>query len=367
VNHPIEKLVSDFWENKLSLEEREALLQKLDDSHPEWMQQLGAGFHASSAETTHQKQDEFFKKQFELLQHSIAEKTAQPAVIKSMRPAYIKWWWAAATIFFSIGIASLFFINDPHRNTSATQQQALSNLADEIKTFKLVNTTANQMQATLSDGTLLVMHPASELSYTSEYGKNIRAISLVKGKAFFKVAKDKKHPFIVSVSGIEVKALGTAFTIDKSSVDKVSVHLAEGRVSVIATAESKMKMQDVFLMPGDNLLIDIDKKSIHTDNAATVQKTLKPNISPALPVKTHNIPQLDFNQQELKQVFAQLMAYYRISIVFTEEDVKDLWFTGTFKSGDSMQIVLGTVCKVNGLVFRHDNGSFIISKKAPAQ
>lgn len=349
------------------MEERQALLQKLEDNHPEWTQQLEAGFHASSVETPHEKHDEFFKRQFELLQHSIAEKTAQPAVIKSMRPAYTKWWWAAATIVFSIGIASLFFINDSHRNTSATQQQALSNLADEIKTFKLVNTTANKMQAMLSDGTLLVMHPASELSYTSEYGKNIRAISLVKGKAFFKVAKDKKHPFIVTVSGIEVKALGTTFTIDKSSISNVSVHLSEGRVSVIATAASKINMRDVFLKPGDDLLIDIDKKSIHIDNAATVQKTVKPNISPALPVKTHNIPQLDFNQQELKQVFAQLMAYYRINIVFKEEDVKDLWFTGTFKTSDSMQIVLGTVCKVNGLVFRHDNGSFIISKKTPAQ
>lgn len=58
-----------------------------------------------------------------------------------------------------------------------------------------------------------------------------RRVTLVRGQAFFEVAKDERHPFVVSASGSTVRALGTRFGV-RTAGNAVSVVLAEGSVRV---------------------------------------------------------------------------------------------------------------------------------------
>src|SRR5690606_27077091 len=54
---------------------------------------------------------------------------------------------------------------------------------------------------------------------------------LDKGQAFFRVAKDRRYPFVVSAAGRTVTALGTAFDVRVDS-GALKVVLVEGKVRV---------------------------------------------------------------------------------------------------------------------------------------
>ena len=64
----------------------------------------------------------------------------------------------------------------------------------------------------LPDGTNVVLNSASQLSYLNNFGEKVRRVQL-NGEAYFKVAHDEKHAFIVQVGDLEVKVLGTSFQV----------------------------------------------------------------------------------------------------------------------------------------------------------
>lgn len=85
------------------------------------------------------------------------------------------------------------------------------------------------MSVGLPDGSLAVLDTNSELRAWTP-GKT-RRLELVRGRAFFKVAKDPAHPFVVQAGDHSVTALGTQFDVDLRPAS-FKVVLSEGRVRV---------------------------------------------------------------------------------------------------------------------------------------
>ncbi|HWW27126.1 MAG TPA: FecR domain-containing protein [Caulobacter sp.] len=85
------------------------------------------------------------------------------------------------------------------------------------------------MSVTLPDGSLAVLDTNSELRAWAP-GRE-RRLELVRGRAFFKVAKDPVHPFVVQAGAHSVTALGTQFDVDLRP-KSFKVVLSEGRVRV---------------------------------------------------------------------------------------------------------------------------------------
>lgn len=79
----------------------------------------------------------------------------------------------------------------------------------------------------LPDGSTLVLNTrsAAEVRYTA----GERHVELVRGEAFFSVAKDAARPFVVAAGGVESRALGTAFVVRRGERDTELV-VTEGRV-----------------------------------------------------------------------------------------------------------------------------------------
>lgn len=85
---------------------------------------------------------------------------------------------------------------------------------------------------TLSDGTQVWLNAESSITYPSRFeGSATRTVSL-RGEAYFEVAKDKTHPFIVSHNGITTRVTGTSFNIRSYAGEQPHVTLASGSVSV---------------------------------------------------------------------------------------------------------------------------------------
>lgn len=82
---------------------------------------------------------------------------------------------------------------------------------------------------TLSDGSQVQLNLGTELVY-SHY-KDQRRVTLKNGEAFFKVAHDRDHPFIVRAGGGQVRVTGTQFNVWEYE-EQVRVILLEGSVQI---------------------------------------------------------------------------------------------------------------------------------------
>lgn len=114
---------------------------------------------------------------------------------------------------------------------------------------------------TLSDGTIVAVNAGSTLIYPKEFTSKTRTVFL-SGEANFSIAKNKRKPFIVKTKHIDVKALGTKFTIQCYPNDKsTKATLIEGSVQVNTDFD---KLHSHILKPNDQLTFS------HLDNKVTV-------------------------------------------------------------------------------------------------
>ncbi|MEO6873589.1 MAG: FecR domain-containing protein [Opitutaceae bacterium] len=81
----------------------------------------------------------------------------------------------------------------------------------------------------LSDGSVVELKSGARIAVA--YTANRRRVTLLSGEAHFAVMKDSGRPFVVAAGTIEVRAVGTEFTVryDKSLVD---VLVTEGKVAL---------------------------------------------------------------------------------------------------------------------------------------
>jgi transmembrane sensor len=91
----------------------------------------------------------------------------------------------------------------------------------------------------LEDGSVVWLAPYSTVQVHTEFSKQ-RSTVLLKGTAFFSVAKDAQHPFTIGVNRQRVTVIGTAFTLRK--IDSVDLQLTvkEGKVALNNTGGNQL-------------------------------------------------------------------------------------------------------------------------------
>lgn len=82
---------------------------------------------------------------------------------------------------------------------------------------------------TLPDGTLVYLGAQSSIRYPQQFVTHNREISL-RGEAYFEVAHNKQHPFIIHTGDITTRVLGTTFRVD--AFKNVIVSVTSGKVRV---------------------------------------------------------------------------------------------------------------------------------------
>lgn len=120
----------------------------------------------------------------------------------------------AASLLLIIGIGAMLY-----RNTAGTDKVHYAN--NTVKTQTVI----------LPDRSTVVLYPNSSIDYYENNKNNIREVAL-KGKGFFDVSKQKGSTFIVKAEEIEIKVLGTSFTVDVQNKNKHVVSVARGVVKV---------------------------------------------------------------------------------------------------------------------------------------
>lgn len=103
----------------------------------------------------------------------------------------------------------------------------------------------------LSDGTQVILNSGTSLKYPVQFLKGGNRQVFLNGEAFFTVAKDKLHPFIVNADGLNVRVLGTKFNLSSYPEDQfVNTTLVEGSVSVYESNSQYDSVNSSLLKPG---------------------------------------------------------------------------------------------------------------------
>ena len=88
-----------------------------------------------------------------------------------------------------------------------------------------------QATVTLPDGSQVTLN--TDTMVRTRADEDRRLVHLDRGQAYFKVARDRRHPFVVTAAGRTVTALGTAFDV-RVDRGELKVVLVEGKVRVEA-------------------------------------------------------------------------------------------------------------------------------------
>lgn len=158
------------------------------------------------------------------------------------QPSFLSWPTAIAASVLCFIAVSLFQLQQP--NTASSAQNYITAIG-EFKTIEL------------KDGSVIELNTNSQVSVA--YSDDSRNIELIKGEAYFEVAKNKNAPFVVTTRDASVTALGTAFNIHSSSKSS-QVIVTEGVVAVEETSSSQaLKGERAIVKAGHS--INVDKKT----------------------------------------------------------------------------------------------------------
>jgi transmembrane sensor len=141
---------------------------------------------------------------------------------------------AAASVLLFMGIGSGIYF-------SRSSLQSNIRLSGNV----IENTTVNLRTVFLPDSSRVDLSPHSKITYANNFANN-RKIE-VYGEAYFKVKKDKKHPFQVLCNATTTTVLGTSFTVTGQDDEGVIVQLYEGSVQM----NVKDQTQKWILKPGE--------------------------------------------------------------------------------------------------------------------
>lgn len=191
-------------------------------------------------------------------------------------------------------------------------------------TQEIVTQPGTKTHLFLPDSTEVWLNAASSLKFPSAFVGNERRINL-EGEAIFKVYKNKKKPFIVSTSSLEVEAVGTEFNVSAYSGDlKFSTTLAEGKVKITDKVKPKEVM---FIEPGAQL------------NYNTKDKTYKAENVRVKDVIAWRDGVLIFNETPFYEVAAKLGRWFNADIQIKDQSIANHRFTGTFTSESLDQVM----------------------------
>ena len=103
----------------------------------------------------------------------------------------------------------------------------------------------------LSDGTIVHLNSGTTLKYPVKFITGENRQVFLDGEAFFDVAKDKTHPFVVNANNLNVRVLGTHFNVSNYPEDKLTdVVLVEGSVGLYTANEKFNAEKNTVLKPG---------------------------------------------------------------------------------------------------------------------
>lgn len=191
---------------------------------------------------------------------------------------------------------------------------------------RITTSRAEQKKIVLPDQTIVWLNSESQLSYNTQKS-GCREV-LLSGEAFFEVAKDTLHPFIVKTQNINIKVLGTKFNVNSyEGNNKIETTVIEGHVAV-SSRKNIAGREKLHLLANDQATFS---KNDQKFNLTKVDAN-------AYSLWTQG--QLCFKEEALPEIIKILERHFNIDITLNDETLKEYIFTATFEKDKSIKEIL---------------------------
>lgn len=250
----------------------------------------------------------------------------RPMALPRGRISRLRTWQAAAClvlIFSSVWIARQYL-----GLTGRPEWVAVSNPAGKIQAIRL------------PDNSEVWLNASSTIRYSPNPGKGHDAPREIwlEGEAYFDVAEDAAHPFVVHAGSLTTTVLGTRFDVKSFSGEQLaSVSVLSGKVRVRDSA----RVLDV-LTAARQLQVDA-----RTGKSSTV------------PIDTSQVVgwrqgRLQFSGQTMEEITASLARWYNIQFVFADPAISRCRYYLNFDNTISLQQLLAVLKETTDLSFQDD-------------
>lgn len=176
---------------------------------------------------------------------------------------------------------------------------------------KRFNTGAGEVLAIrLPDGSDVQLNVASRVEIPSEFGVDRRVV-LLHGEAYFDVAFDPAHPFVVETATMEVEVRGTSFGVSAYDPDPLStVVVSDGTVTV------RTVLEDAVLTAGYRA--EVRGAALHVDSV---------DVGQALSWREGR---LSFRAEPLVDAARRMERWWGIEVVIRDSTMDSLRIDGAF-------------------------------------
>jgi len=200
------------------------------------------------------------------------------------------------------------------------------NVISDNRGMETQNNANTNQTLTLPDGSKVVLEKNSSIIVSEDFGKVNRTV-LLKGKAFFKVVRNEKKPFLVRMGNLVTEVLGTSFKVGSDNQNKsIEISVISGKVSVYATSKNGIskKLNGVVLTP--NL------KAIYNTENQTIQESIVEIPQLLIP----NLQKSDFVFDEIKfgDLRDRFKLFYGVDIIFVNKEIEKCLFKGDLSGLD---------------------------------
>ncbi|MGY3211444.1 transmembrane sensor [Mucilaginibacter sp. HD30] len=211
----------------------------------------------------------------------------------------------------------------------------------QLNTISTAN--AETYRVKLPDGSLVWLNAASSLTYSPALTEaGARRVKL-SGEAYFEVAKDKSHPFIVQAAGQEVQVLGTHFNVNAYINEPALVTtLLEGSVKVTTGSLKKL------LKPGE--------QAVNADGVVNVSEA---NIDKAMDWKND---EFYVNHIDFKTAMRKIARWYDVEVIYNSSVPDDMEIGGWVSRNEKLSAVLHSIESAGIVHFKVNGRKIYVSK-----
>ncbi len=181
----------------------------------------------------------------------------------------------------------------------------------------------------LSDGTRVYLNAGTSMKYPVCFMEGRERHIFLTGEAYLDVAKDAKHPFIVSADNLNVKVLGTQFNVNAYPEDNESeIVLVEGSVSLYDQSATYACDKSTSLEPGFKASFNKETKLIKKEAVLTDVYT------------SWRTGELVFRDMPFENILKKLERKYNVKIINTNQKLSKEKFQASFGKNPAIVTVL---------------------------
>ena len=193
----------------------------------------------------------------------------------------------------------------------------------------------NESSYVLPDGTSVNFNSEGTLSHPKHFNKSERSVDF-EGTAYFDVAKDEAHPFVLHCNNMDVEVLGTSFLLNADkAAERYTVDLYTGKVKMTAFDEKGNTLSQVEVNPGERGVWNVTESELKMMTYSEVKED---------ELLTEHV--LVFNNEKLSKIVEALEYIYKVEIDLGESCASKT-LTARFSDDESIDEVLETIALVS--------------------